>query len=79
MNKPISMLVTFFLISGCASTENNLQFATARSIGNVAAEDVQLKNVDRGMTSVKWDANTKTDAYKCSADDMLRRVYCVKR
>lgn len=64
---------------GCASTSDNLQRESARSIGDVMPDAVQVSNIDRGATSVKWDASTAKGSYSCSADDMLRRVLCVKR
>jgi hypothetical protein len=30
------------------------------------------------MMDIKWDAETPENKYKCYADDMLRRVNCVK-
>jgi len=65
---------------GCANTTPNLQRETARNIGgNMSPEQVQVSNVKRGMTSVKWGAETPQGVYDCSADDMLRRVHCVKK
>lgn len=66
-------------LAGCASSGDNLQRESARSIGDVAPEDVEVSNVDRSMTSIKWEAQSKKGIYGCSADDMLRRVLCVKR
>lgn len=65
--------------AGCANTTANLQRETARFIGDVLPEEVAVSNVDRGVTSVKWDAQSKGKSYKCSADDMVRRVHCVNR
>lgn len=67
------------LTVGCANTTANLQRETARFIGDVLPEEVAVSNVDRGLTSVKWDAQSKGATYKCSADDMVRRVHCVRR
>ena len=65
---------------GCASTGDNLQRETARVIGgNVAAEQVTISEVDRSATAVKWKATAPTGRYACSADDMVRRVLCVKK
>lgn len=72
----------FIIIAGvgCANTTPNLQRETARNIGgNLYPEEVHVSNVKRGITSVKWGAETPKGTYDCSADDMLRRVYCVKR
>jgi starvation-inducible outer membrane lipoprotein len=67
------------LLAGCASTDDNLQRETARSIGqNLSPDAISVTNIDRGMTNVRWDAATPNGAYQCSADDMVRRVVCVK-
>ena len=74
-----ALAATCFL-AGCASTGDNLQRETARFLGgNIAPEDVSISNVDRGATSVRWDAYAPNGRYQCSADDMVRRVYCTKR
>lgn len=70
---------TLALLAGCASTTGNLQRETARSIGgNIADNQVVVTDVVRGMTSVKWKAATSGGTYDCSADDMVRRVHCVR-
>jgi hypothetical protein len=67
-------------VIGCASTGENLQRETARAIGgNVSPEQVRVSDVDRGATSVKWKATAPSGNYDCSADDMVRRVLCVKK
>lgn len=67
------------LLASCASTSGNLERATAMSIGhNVAPENVTVSEVKRGATSVTWSAVTPLGPYACSADDMVRRPYCVK-
>ena len=74
----ISIIATF--IFGCASIGDNLQRETARSIGgNVSPEQVTVSDIDRGATSVKWKASAPTGSYDCSADDMVRRVLCIKK
>ncbi len=65
--------------TACANTDVNLRRETARYIGNVAPDEVTVSNVQRGMTNVDWSAATPRGHYKCSSDDMLRRVLCVKR
>jgi tRNA A37 threonylcarbamoyladenosine dehydratase len=66
-------------VVGCASTSENLQRETARNIGDVDPDKVTVSNVNRGVTSVRWDAETPKGPYSCSADDMVRRVHCVKK
>ena len=67
-------------LSGCASGGANLARATAMSIGqNVSPETVTVSDVHRGTTSVRWLAATPKGHYWCSADDMVRRPYCVKQ
>ncbi len=67
-------------LASCASTGGNLQLATATFIGgNVAPEQVTVSDVHRSAMSVKWQAATPKGRYSCSADDMVRRPYCVKQ
>lgn len=79
MKKIILGFVFVLVIVGCASTGANLQIESARAIGNTTPDAVRVSNIDRGLTTVKWDAQSASDTYKCSADDMLRRVLCVKK
>lgn len=80
MKKIIIVLVVVLTIAGCANMDSALQRESARAIGGgVLPEAVQLQNVDRSAMSVKWDAVTSEGAFNCSADDMLKRVLCVKR
>jgi hypothetical protein len=81
MMKRKECLVLFVMtgLVACASSIENVQRETARSIGgDVLPDKVAVKNLDRGTTSVKWDASTPKGDYQCSADDMMRRVLCVK-
>lgn len=71
---PVSLL-----LMGCASTPENLQRETARYIGDISPEQVKVSNVQHGITDVKWEAATPKGLYSCSADDMVRRPYCVKK
>jgi hypothetical protein len=66
-------------ILGCASTGENLQRETARVLGDISPDQVKVSGIDRGVTNVKWQAETPKGTYSCSADDMVRRPYCVKR
>lgn len=69
-----------FTLSACASGNVNLARASAMSIGqNVAPEEVTVSDVHRGAMSVRWLASTSKGHYACSADDMVRRPYCVKQ
>lgn len=73
-------LIASTMVFGCASTGDNLQRESARSIGgNVSPEQVTITDIDRGATSVKWKAATPTGNFDCSADDMVRRVLCIKK
>ena len=79
MMKTACLLAFVVLIAGCASSIENVQRETARSIGgDVLPDKVIVKDIDRRATSVKWSAETPKGAYACSADDMMRRVLCVK-
>jgi hypothetical protein len=78
--KKNSLIVIFIaLLCGCASTEANLQRESARSIGKgLSPDQVAIANIKRGMANVSWTAETPKGKFKCSADDMVRRVNCVK-
>ena len=64
------------IFSGCASTITNLQRETARFIGDIHPDEVSVYNINRGITDVRWEVDTPKGKYSCSADDMVRRVYC---
>jgi hypothetical protein len=68
-----------FMCSACQNTDASLRRETARSIGNLTPDQITLSDVDRGMNNVDWQAITPKGKYKCSADDNLRRVNCVKK
>lgn len=73
-------VVVLFCLAGCASTGENLQRATAISVGKGAVpENIAISNVRRGATSVKWEARMSGATFSCSADDMVRQPYCVKK
>ena len=40
---------------------------------------VTVSDVDRGVTNVDWKAATPKGNYRYSADDMVRRVNCIKK
>lgn len=74
----VSIVATLFV--GCASTGDNLQRESARSIGgNVSPDQVKVTDIDRSASSVKWKASAPTGSYDCSADDMVRSVLCTKK
>lgn len=76
----ICISIVALVLFGCANTNDNIKIETARSIGgNISPEDVTLTEIDRGMTTVKWKAAAPSGNFACSADDMLRRVLCVKK
>jgi len=78
--KSILLAFSTLIIAGCASTDDNLQRASAIAIGhNVDPGTVTVSDIDRGATSVKWTAVTPSGRYACSADDMVRQPYCVKK
>jgi len=77
--KKFLLVLFMLLLTSCASTIPNLQRESARNIGNnLMSKDVVISNVKRGATSVTWTATTPSGCYECEADDMLRRVNCVK-
>lgn len=77
-----TLLIFSFLVAvaGCASSTDNLQRATAQSIGgNLSPDRITIANVDRGLSNVSWTADAAGRTYSCSADDMVRRPYCARR
>ncbi len=81
--KKISIVLIFlsFVVFGCASNEASLRMASAGNIkGDYIPSEISVSDIDRGTYTVDWTAVT-TDGkrYKCSADDMVRRVSCKKR
>jgi hypothetical protein len=73
------VVMTCLLSAGCASTAGDLQRETARYIGDISPDEVKVSNIQRGVTDVKWVAETPKGVYSCSADDMVRRPYCSKK
>ena len=74
------LAVSGLALASCASTGGSLQLATASFIGgNMAPEQVTVSDIHRSATTVKWQAQTPKGNYSCSADDMVRRPYCVKQ
>lgn len=75
-----ALVVAALALAGCASSTENLQRATAMSIGgNIAPEQIAVADVSRGITDVRWTASAAGQTYSCSADDMVRRPYCARR
>ena len=72
-------VITAMGLVGCASTPENLQRETARSIGGLTSDQVTVSDVQRGATNVSWKAVAPSGQYSCEADDMVRRVNCVKQ
>lgn len=73
------VVMACLLSAGCASAPENLQRETARVVGDISPDQVKISDVKRGITDVKWDADTPKGAYSCSADDMVRRPLCNKK
>ena len=68
------------IVAGYGSGSVNLACVSTVAIGgNVTPEEVTVSNVKRGAMSVRWLATTAKGRYSCSADDMVRRPYCVKQ
>ncbi|MHB1350321.1 MAG: hypothetical protein ACYCYR_10660 [Desulfobulbaceae bacterium] len=74
------VLLSSFVLAACASNVQSLQRESARNIGNnLKPSDITITNVQRGAMNVDWKAATPDGTvYDCSADDMVRRVNCVK-
>jgi hypothetical protein len=75
----LCFIVSLFSV-GCASNIQSLQRESARNIGNnLRPNDITILDVERGALNVYWKAKTPDGAtYDCDADDMVRRVNCVK-
>jgi hypothetical protein len=72
-------LLLLVSVVGCASTAPNLQRETARVLGTqLSPEGVEVSNIARSLMSVTWTATARGKHYQCSADDMVRRPYCVE-
>jgi len=73
-----SIIVAGTLLVSCASSPAGLQKATASNVGGVLSSQVSVSDIDRGATSVAWNAQVNTDKYSCESDDMVHNVSCVK-
>lgn len=79
MKATVSLAVALAALVGCASSPEMLQQATVTTLnGSVAPEHVTILDVDRGATEVHWMATANGRRYRCGADDMVRRPYCVR-
>ncbi len=78
LSRAIGLAALIGMLSACASTNDNLQRATATEVGNTRTSDVAVTNVNRKATSVSWTAKAPAGCYECDADDMVRKVHCVK-
>jgi len=72
--------IAMFILAACASNTQSLQRESARNIGNnLRSSDITITDVKRGALNVDWKATTPDGTtYDCNADDMVRRVNCVK-
>jgi pectin methylesterase-like acyl-CoA thioesterase len=79
ISKQIAMALAVGLaLVGCASTPENLQRASATSLGMPGR--YVISDVQRDPMSVSWTATAQGgETYACSADDMVRRTSCSPR
>ena len=72
--------ISFLFLAGCASNIESLQRESARNMGNnLKPSDVTITDVKRGALNVYWKATTSDGTvYDCNADDMVRRINCIK-
>lgn len=72
--------IFLFLIVSCASNIQSLQRESARNIGNnLKPTDITITDVNRSAFNVDWKVTTPDGTtYDCNADDMVRRVNCLK-
>jgi hypothetical protein len=76
--KKLSFVLVVVLLAGCASDTSALMRESAISIGgNLHSDSVQVQNIDRGFSIVRWDAVTAQGLYNCNADYHLTEVHCV--
>jgi hypothetical protein len=76
----LCLIISLFSV-GCASNIESLQRESARNIGNnLKPNDITIFDVERGHPlNVYWKAKTPDGTtYDCNADDMVRRVNCIK-
>jgi len=67
------------LFSGCSGMTAELQQASARSIGDANADELQVANVERSSRATTWDIVSSQGSYKCRGTDLLKVVECVKQ
>lgn len=82
MKKIIINMVVVLAFTGCAGMpgmSKDLQRETARSIGDVQPDTIDVHSITQVANSIKWEADTAKDHYSCSADGELRQTLCVKR
>jgi hypothetical protein len=73
----VSMICIGIMCTACQNTDANLRRESARVIGTYTPDQITVSEVDRGLTTIDWKAATPKGTYRCTADDMLRRVKCV--
>jgi hypothetical protein len=74
---PVSGL-SFLLLAGCAGMTEELQTASAHSIGVVVTEEVTIANVERLPGALAWNALTNSRRYKCKTTDKPENARCVE-
>lgn len=78
----VASLLVMCLLVACTTTRNpaTLRLESARAIGGVTADQVTTTNLNVGMTTATWEADSPKGHYKCESDDMLKRpANCVKQ
>lgn len=78
MKHLLPIVTVMLILVGCASTTANLERESARAIGGITSSEVSVFDVRRGMSDLSWSVQSPRGRYQCQADDMLRRVNCVK-
>ena len=74
------LLIAGLFAVGCASSSQNLAMASANAIGGYTSAEIEVSEVDRGMTRVSWVATTSDGrVFLCEADDMVRKVNAVEK
>lgn len=73
----ISILCIGGMCVACQGPYADLRKETARVVGTYSPDQISVSDVERGPTRIEWKAQTPKSAYKCTADEKLRRVKCV--
>lgn len=78
MTRNVLLLAIVMILSGCASSTENLKMVTASKIPDANPAEISIVQVKRGVTNVSWTAKYRGVTYAGQGDDMLRNVAVYK-